>query len=242
MNKPVSTVVVTIDVPGVPAVPPGEMKAIFDRLVLAPCAGLGYATQEPGGLNLTLTLPPEGPADSALRRVGAACAEFDSQTTPVKTRALIHYGTVFRNEGTGGRITYLGSAIRAAQTSLRRIAATSGIFASKDFTTHVTNFKAGTFGMEIHAGPEDARPVRFEDRRKSGGGEVPGSDPQFQITLKKRLAEEIGPFAGPLVDNTKHSTMSAKELVAALSHEIDNPESRQRFEVEMLAYIKARTR
>ena len=174
--------------------------------------------------------------------MAVACAEFDSQTTPVKARALIHYGTVFRNEGTGGRITYLGSAIRAAQTSLRRIAATSGIFASKDFTDHLTSFKAGTFGMEIHPGPEDARPVRFGDRRKSGGGEVPGSDPEFLLALKKRLAEEIGPFAGPLVDNTKHSTMSAKELVNALSHEIDKPDSRQRFETEMMAYIKSRTR
>lgn len=238
MNKPVSTVVVAVDVPGASA----DAKAAFERLLLAPLSTLGYVGQESAGFELTLTLPPEGPADSALRRVAGICADFDEKAGPLKCRALIHYGTVFRNEGTGGRVAYLGSAIRGAQTSLRRIAATAGTFASRDFTTHLTSFKAGTFGLELHAGPEDARPVSFAERRKPTGGEVPGSDPQFLLALKKRLAEEIGPFAGPLVDNTKHGTMSAKELVSAISHEIEKPASRQKFEIDMIAYIKSRSR
>lgn len=241
MNKPVSTVVVAIDVPGAPA-GSAEVKAAVDRLLVAPLSTLGYVGQEGGASELTLALPPEGPADSALRRMAAICLEFDERAKPLKCRALVHYWTVFRSEGTGGRVTFLGSAIRGAQTSLRRIAGTAGIFASKDFTTHLTSFKAGTFGLELHAGPEDARPVSFADRRKPTGGEVPGSDPEFLLKLKKRLAEEIGPFAGPLVDNAKHSSMSAKELVSALSHEIEKPESRQTFEADMLAYIKSRTR
>lgn len=242
MNKPVSTVVVAIDVPAAPDAPSVEARAIFERQVLAPCAGVGYATQETGGLNVTVTLPPESSGDSALRRIGIACAEYEGQSGGLRARVLIHYGTVFRNEGTGGRVTYLGSAIRGAQTALRRITAMNGVFASKDFADHLSGFKPGTFGMDILAGADDARPVRFEERRKPTGGEVPGSDPQFLMALKKRLAEEIGPFAGPMVDNTKHSTMSAKELVNALSHEIDRPESRQKFEMDMLAYIKSRTR
>jgi hypothetical protein len=241
LNKPVSTVVVAIEIPGAPAAPPADLKSLFDQLVAAPCATLGYATQEAGGLNLTVTLSPEAAADAALRRIAVAVAEYDAKVPMMKARGLFHYGTVFRNEGTGGRVTYLGSAIRAAQTNLRRITAAAGIFASRDFADYVVANRAA-FSLEVAAGTEEVRPVRFAERRQASGGEVPGSDPQFLATLKKRLAQDIGPFAGPLVDNTKHSTMSARELVNALSHEIDKPEARQKFEVDMLAYIKSRSR
>lgn len=241
MNKPVSTIVVAVDVPAAPAVPGGELKASFDRLLLSPCSGLGFVTQETGGLNLALTLTPDAAPDSPLRRVAAACGEFDAQAGGAKARALFHYGTVFRSEGTGGRVTYLGSAIRAAQTQLHRIAAHGGLYVSLDFADYASTAPGG-FGLDIAAGTGEARPVRLVERRRPEGGEISGSDPQFLATLKKRLAHDVGPFAGPLVDNSSRAGMGARDLINALSHEIEKPAARQAFENEMLAYVASRTR
>ena len=65
-------------------------------------------------------------------------------------------------------------------------------------------------------------------------------DVEFLLFMKKRLAAEIGPFASPLVDSACRLAGTAKELATALSHEVDNPAARSRFEADALAYIKSR--
>jgi hypothetical protein len=225
-------------------------RASFEQQVIGVLKQLGYVSPEvpgdhPTGLYLTLTLPPEAKADAALGRLAAAIADFEGQNKPLRIRAVAHHGTVFRTEA-GGKASYMGSAIRAAQNALSNMPATAGLTATRDFSDYAASSKL-PFRFEGQDKAADAQgPISVFFVEKAGaeekdatGGPAP-LDPEVVQYLKKRLAEDVGPFAAPMVDMALRSATTANLLVAKLTNEIDNPVARQRFEADALAFLNSR--
>lgn len=238
VSAPVTTTVIALDVPSDTPVS-NDAKKHFERIIVGIGRQLGAVTQEPGEPNVAIALAPDAAVEPALLRVASAMADFEEAAAPLKLRALANHGVVFRT-ASGGTVTYMGSAIRSAQSSLRRVAADAGFVATGDFTAYMASTGKPPRNFEVRPGLADnMSQLRFADQRKGDSG-LAGSDPALLDFLKARLAEHIGPFAGPLVDNISHSSMTAKEVVAALSHEVSDAKARQRFELDALNYVKKR--
>ena len=78
---------------------------------------------------------------------------------------------------------------------------------------------------------------------QAGAGlSLASNDPAFVAFVKRRLATDIGPFAGALVDRALRSSTVATQLVKALSREIENPVARAAFEQEVFQFIKSHNR
>lgn len=251
MSTPVSTTVIALDVPVATTPVSAGLKANFAHLVGNVMRQLGYISPEvpsghATGLYLTVTLAPEAKADIALRRLAAAIADFEGKSSPLRVRAVAHYGTVFRNE-TGGSVSYLGSAIRAAQHALENTPPSAGITATRDFSDFAASSKLpfrfeGQNAAADVQGPSSVFFVEQTAATSTAAGEQPALDPGVVQYLKKRLAEDVGPFAGPMVDMAARSVSSADLLVAKLTNEVENPKARQLFEADALAFIKSRSR
>lgn len=239
VNAPVSTTVIAVDLPS--ATPVGnDAKTHFDRMIVSAGRQLGVVTQEPGEPNVAIALSPDAAIEPALLRVAAAMSDFARAMPAHKLRALVHHGVVFRTVSNGIE-TYMGSAIRSAQSSLRRVPVDAGFVATSDFTAFMASTGKPPRNFEVRPGlAENMSQLKFPEQRRDEGG-LAGSDPALLDFLKARLAEHIGPFAAPLVDNVSHSSMTAKQVVAALSHEVSDPKARQRFELDATNYINKRT-
>lgn len=239
VSAPVSTTVIAVDLPS--ATPASAVvKAQFDRVVVGAGRQLGAITQEAGEPNVAIALSPDAAVEPALLRIASALSDFALAVPGQRLRALVHYGVVFRTVS-GGTETYMGSAIRSAQSTLRRVPADAGFVASSEFTAYMASTGKPPRNFEVRPGlAENMSQLKFPEQRRDESG-LAGSDPALLEFLKSRLAEHIGPFAAPLVDNVSHSSMTAKEVVAALSHEVSDPKARQRFELDALNYLKKRT-
>jgi len=242
-NAPITTTVVAFDVSGAGAADAG-VSAGFDKVV-GVARGLGFVTQDAGGPNLTVTFPLERDVGVALRQVAAAIAEFDQSSVPLRVRAVIHHGVVFRNES-NGQVSYVGSAIRSTQSALRRAPAEGGLMATRDFLAHastLTGFPFSFKAMNGAAATEGMSQVVLAESvavNLSAEDGLPSADPAFGEFIKRRLAEDIGPFAGALVDRAMRSATLATQLIRVLSREIDDKAARARFEGDVLGYVKSR--
>ena len=240
VSAPVSTTVIAMDLPASSTLSASALTG-FDRVIGDIARQLGFVSTEEGGANLALTLAPGAVVAPVLMRLSTAMVDFETINDGLHVRAVAHHGVVFRTE-TGGNVTYVGSAIRAARSALRRVPATGGMVATREFVDFAAESHIQSKNFELlppDAAMENLSPVHVIEHRKSREG-LSGSDPALLDFLKKRLAEDVGPFAAPLVDNVSHSAMNAKEVVAALSHEINDAATRQRFELDAWAYIKKR--
>ena len=244
VSAPVSATVIAFDLVGAVLADPG-VSAKFDTLG-AVVRALGYATQDPGKPNLTLTLAPEAAIGVAVSRVATAIAEFDAAAPPSRICAVVHYGVVFRSE-TGGGSSFTGSAIRATQSALRRAPPSGSLMATRDFSAQASKLADLPFHFEAMGGASGAEGLShlvFGAAAVSAnvGYTLPSSDQAFVEFVKRRLATDIGPFAGALVDRALRSSTVATQLVKALSREIDNPDARVSFEHEVFQFIKSRDR
>ena len=66
------------------------------------------------------------------------------------------------------------------------------------------------------------------------------ADAEFLAYVKRRLAQEIGPFANALVDRTVRAATATEQIVALLCHEIDNPAARKKFEDDLKRFANTR--
>jgi len=247
VSAPVSTTVIACDIAGASAFEAAVLDC-FGRF-LAVARSLGFVTQEAGKPNLTLTLAPEQAVGLALEPLAKAGLGFDSLAAPLRLRAMVHYGVVFRTESVT-EISYVGSAIRSTQSALRRAPPTGGFLATQDFSAYAAKQLNLPFRLlPISSGPavEGISQIVFGGSAVAPQGAVAGSvtglvsaDPAFVEFVKRRLTEDIGPFASALVDRAIRSSTAADQLVAVMSREIDNPEARARFEDDVLRYIKGR--
>lgn len=245
VSAPVTTTVIASDIAGANSFEAGIIES-FDH-VAAAARELGFVTQEAGKPNLTLTLAPELEIGAMLEQLARAATAFDAAASPLRLRAMVHYGVVFRTEEIG-HVSYVGSAIRSTQSALRRAAGAGGGFiATADFASHAAkllNLPFRLLPLSGGAATEGMCQLVFAGHSVSAvpprpGSQLPSADPAFVEFAKKRLAQDIGPFASALVDRAIRSSTAAEQLVTVMSRDIDDPAARVRFEDDVLRFIRA---
>ena len=245
VSAPVSTTVIAFDIVGADSFEDGVPES-FDKVVTA-VRGLGFVMQEPGKPNLTLTLEPAAVIAEAMSCTAASLAGFDGAAAPLRLRAVVNYGIVFRAEA-DGQVSFSGSAIRSTQSALRRAPASGSLMATRDFAAQASKSADLPFHFEAMsdaAGAEGLSHVVFAAAgaaQAAVGFSLPSNDQAFVAFVKRRLATDIGPFAGALVDRALRSSTVATQLVKALSREIENPVARATFEQEVFQFIKSQNR
>lgn len=245
MNTPVSTTVISLEVSLPAGVVLAEVSKAFVKTVEAVARQIGVVTKEPSGLQLTVTLPPDSTVGTLLQQLADAIAEFESLCKPWVVRAVVHYGTVF-GTSVAGSVSYLGSAIRTSQSALKRMALTSGLVATPGFAAYAGGFSPPLVPLEFGDAPSAAegfflvrlKPKFFNSAEKPA--QASSANPEFLQFLKKRLAEDLGPFAGTMTESARRSCPTVPLLIAALAHEIDDQVARKRFESDLHAYVKGR--
>lgn len=245
VSAPVSTTVIACDIAGADSFEDGVLQS-FDKVVTA-ARGLGVVTQEPGKPNLTLTLEPAAAIAEAVSRVAAAITGFDGVAAPFRVRALVNYGVVFRAEA-DGQVGFSGSAIRSTQSALRRAPGNGSLMATRDFSAQASRLADLPFHFEAMSDAAGAEGLSHVVFGAAGGAQagvgfsLPSNDQAFVAFVKRRLAADIGPFAGALVDRALRSSTVATQLVKVLSREIDNSVARTAFEQEVFQFIKSQNR
>lgn len=239
VSAPNSITVIAIEVISLPD-NPATTQMGFDR-TLDMLSSLGVVTSDANALGATVSLEPDADIPSIMSRLDSIVADFEKRSAPARLRLLVHYGTAFRAKSPDGVLFFQGSAVRSAGNSLKRSSLPSGIFATPDFFNFVAALKGAT-GFEIR---KSEFPGFFSisivlPHPPSTSHELHSTDPDLVDWLKSRLAKDLGPFASALIDNASHSTRTAKELAAAVGHEIVNPRDRQRFDADVFKYIQTR--
>ena len=239
VSAPISITVIALEV--IPATAnPGTTQMGFER-VLSMLDALGAVTHDRNALGGTIGLEPDADILSAITRLDSIMGDFEERCVPAQLRALIHFGTAFRARAANGGTHFQGSAVRSVGTTLKRAALPPGIFATPDFSNVASGLR-GVLGFE-GLGPEFNGITRIalaSHRVAATSHELHSTDPDLVDWLKARLAKDLGPFASALIDNASHSTRTAKELAAAVGHEIVNPSDRQRFDADVFKYIQTR--
>lgn len=244
MSSPVLTTVVALEAQVTGNTRPA-FAADFNRLVALEARQLGAVVEErydDRHLCLVMVLPPDVTVSFALRRVAKALNEFEMQQPGSCVRGLAHHGIVFAStEGTTSK--YVGSAIRAAQMVLQRTHVPSGMYASRDFAS----FAAAHPDQLMHLAPvqdSELHVVGFTEQINAVAAGTPvlglsARNADFLVYIKRRLAEEIGPFASALIDNACRATTTATELAIEMGQEIEKEAARLKFESDVLAWIEA---
>ncbi len=242
VSAPVSTTVIAGDIAGATAFAATVIDAF--ELVLGVARGLGFVTQEPGRPNLTLTLAPDQDLAVPLATLAGAATSFDVTASPLRLRLVFHFGVVFRTESPEGT-SYVGSAIRSTQSALRRSPATGGLRATAELAAHVANIGNLPFRLQ-----PSAEAAALDGLSEFVFGVAPGAahtavasgsvDAEFVAYAKRRLAQEIGPFANALVDRTLRTAAAIEQVLALLCNEIDNPAARKKFEDDLKRFANTR--
>lgn len=238
VSAPVSIAVIAVALDDAPD-NPAKARVLFPWLC-AQLSVLGALVADPAGTALTLALAPGDDVANAIATIDGAIGEFEEQCPPARLRALAHYGTAFRATGPDGRPGFQGSAVRSALNLLRRTAAPAGFYATPDFARFAGSLKRQAVFELMAEQPYGLSPLLVVQRRKLVTSELHSTDPELILWLKARLAKDLGPFASPLVDNASHSTRTARELAAAVGHEIVNPRQRQHFDADVFRYLESR--
>lgn len=240
---PVETTVVAFDVLGAGADAAGTFASFGKFVVVA--REIGFVAQDAASPSLTLSFTPEIELGFGLHQIVWAMAEFDRSSAPLRVRAVAHRGVVFRTE-LKGQVSYVGSAIRSTQSALRRAPEVGGLMATRDFVAYASTLTGLPFSLKALNGTaaiDGMMQVVFADSAAVDlpvVDRLPSADPAFAAFVKRRLAEEMGPFAGALVDREMLSVTLATELVTALGEHVDGRAKRAQFEGDVRAYIKSR--
>lgn len=237
VSAPVSTTVLAVDI----FASTRDSARRFQHLIDA-AREIGYVTTDADSAVLVLTLAPECPLGETLSRVAAAAAQFDASARPACSRGVVHFGTVFRTEA-DGHFSFMGSAIRSTQSILRRAPASAGWFATRDFVEHANVVGGMPFSLKSLNGAtiDGLSSLSFGAVAAitTPATSVDGADPAVVGYLKKRLAQDVGPFAGPLVDRALNTSTALDVLIPALGSHIDEPDRRAHFEAEVREHLKA---
>jgi hypothetical protein len=132
---------------------------------------------------------------------------------------------------------------------LRRAPETGSLMATRDFALQAAKLADLPFRFEVMSDAAGAEGLSHVVSGTSGGAapegaglSLPSNDPAFVAFVKRRLATDIGPFAGALVDRAQRTSAVATHLVKALSREIESPVARAAFEQEVFQFIKSQNR
>jgi hypothetical protein len=224
--------------------PRADILVGFDQTIAAIGQQIGTISREPGKLQLSVTLEAETAVGPALAQFASALAKFEVLCKSVQARGIVHHGVVFRNE-VAGKVTYIGSAIRASQSALRKMAATSGLVATRGFIAHANGLNPPVAQFDPLDGSDAAdglcriRIVGKTEAVTAKRSGLTSADPEFLAYLIKRLAEHLGPFASAIVENQRNGFPTPEQLVAEMAREIDEPGVRKQFKADLDAYISA---
>lgn len=237
-STPQTTAIVAVEVAS--ATIGDDARGTFDRIVAGVARQHGVITRDDDGPNFVLTVDPSADVGPVLLTLKSAFVEFERAHAPLRIRALAHHGVVFPSQNGSERV-YLGSAIRAARNALRRVPASHTLMATRDFADFASGLPS--LGRHFQLNPPDVEcegllVLRIATRDHPAGGTTDSRDKLLEF-LKKRLADDVGPFAIPLVENASQVPMPSTELIAALAKEIDNPDARRRFADDALAFVEA---
>lgn len=238
VSAPNSIAVIAVEVLSSPG-NPATIAADFNSAAVLMSA-LGAVATDAAGLAATIALEPDADISVAISRLDSIIADFEENAAPARLRALIHYGTAFRALSPAGLPYFQGSAVRSAGSTLKRSSLPAGLYATAEFANLASALKGVTTFTVGAAGPADFFPILLAEHRKGNFNELHSTDPELVAWLKARLARDLGPFAAALIDNASHSTRTAKELAAAVGHEIVNAVDRQRFDADVFKYLKSR--
>lgn len=238
VSAPNSITVIAVEVV-VAADNPATIGADFANAA-ADFGALGSVALDRNALAATIALEPDAEIPPAISRLDGIISEFERRHRPARLRALLHFGTAFRAKNPVGGASFQGSALRSASNTLRRSALGGGIFATADFANYAATFKGVTGFCLLGGIAGDLSAVELAGRSKVYTNELHSTDPGLVAWLKSRLAHDLGPFASPLIDNASHSTRTAKELAAAVGHEIVDPQARQQFDADVFKYLLSR--
>jgi hypothetical protein len=236
-GSPISIAVIAVEVIASPENPSFTVNDFENAAVQL--TDIGAVGLDVSGQALTVAFEPDAGLAVSLTRLDEVMVDFEERSAPARLRALIHHGTAFRTRASNGLPIFQGSALRSAAKSLQRSTLPGGVYASPEFLSLVANFK-GMLGCQILRAQGEYAQLAFASRRKQTGQELHSTDADLVGWLKARLAKDLGPFAAALVDNASHSTRTAKELAAAVGHEIVDPHLRRRFDADVFRYIASR--
>jgi hypothetical protein len=243
MDAPVTTTVISLEVPLSGDAPRAEVLVSFDQTLVAAGRQIGTIHKEQGKLQMTITIEPETALGPALAQLSGSMVKFEFLCKTLQVRGVVHHGVVFRNE-VAGEVSYIGSALRASQSALRKLEASGGLFATRGFIAHAVALKPPAARFDALTGADAADGVcRISVDAKAAAvttkpsAQLTSADPEFLAYLKKRLAEHLGPFASAMVEHQRVGTPLPEQLVADMAREIDDPGVRKQFETDLYAYI-----
>ncbi len=220
-----------------------ESRQAFAGLLgagVAHACSLQPAERHNGGWACTALIPDTGQTLALLRRMEDILADFHPQHPDAHARFVVHYGLAFATQP-GNRRTYIGSAVRAAHSHLKRLPleydrAASGEFAvlAKAWSSDSIQFidlpiplaELGLFGFNLNRGEQGER----------SDGVIAAA---LRAHLEERLATHIGPFAQILVESAQRSSKSLDDFIVEVVREIDEKVVRTRVKDEARAYLQA---
>lgn len=190
---------------------------------------------------ISVVLPPEIKVGSALRRCQAAAQECERQFTGIRIKTLVHHGVVFAGQQ-GAQLSYVGSAIRLAHSSLRRFEASHALVASADFVAHAREWANSPLSFTPLAGvaaSEGLQAITIQDTETDSPSGLSSNNPELLAFLNDRLAADVGPFARVLVESARLVAGSVSALISELAHEVEEAGARERFIADCQSWVKA---
>lgn len=190
---------------------------------------------------ITVIMPPETQVGSVLRRCLHAMKNFEADYPGSQAHALIHHGVVFMAEE-DGQVSHVGSAIKLAHSSLRRLENQNPLVASADFCKHAREWSDRLFRLSPLGGAAASEGLHALHLIDTGNdqpktAQIPPEHPALLAFLNARLAADVGPFASVLVEAARSIAPSAKALVLELAQEVDAPQARDDFTRDCLNWI-----
>ena len=225
----------------------GGPAAEDSRQAFASLLGAGVAhacTLQPaerhnGAWACTALIPNTGQTLALLRRMEDILADFRPLHPDAYARFVIHYGLAFATQP-GNKKNYIGSAVRAAHSHLKRLPQEYERAASGEFAVLANTWSSDSIQFnELPAPLADLGLFNFSlnrgERQYKPEEEVEAA---MHAHLEKLLASHIGPFAQVLVESARRSSKSLDDFIVEVAREIDEKSVRTRVKDEARAYLQ----
>jgi hypothetical protein len=199
-----------------------------------------------GELAYTAVVPVTGQTLTLMRRLLNVQEDFKRAHPDTFARFVVHHGLVFAAQGEGGK-SYVGSAMRSAQSHLLRMPGNLDCAATSDFVSATATWKTCSIQFQpLSDAPEIKDLLTFslvsddvsETQNAKDARKSMAKDPALRRFLVEHLAAYLGPFAEVLVDSAQRSSTSRTNLIEELSREIDDIPTRERFKAEAMDYLR----
>lgn len=257
MSSPKQVSVIALGLAQVPGEVASEQAGARERELMAALASAlaQQATIQIAGRSgeapeVSVIVPSEASAGVVLRRLTTLLAGFDASHPGVQPRYVAHCGILFETRH-ADRTAYMGSALRSAHSTLRRLPLTVSAAATRDFAQFVATWDRAPLRFTPLTGTaaSDGLQGIVMEQQDDGGdwlktafaSSVSTADDAFRQYLYQRLADELGPFARVLVDTALRANASVSDAVLDVSREIEKLDARVAFQTDCEKYLRERS-